>query len=155
MSPNEISDTLKNAWGFFASNLLIFCSTFFIFRFRFWISDLWFALRFSDFLQIFRFWNIFPGYLLKFQYFFTAFERDDPQYLSRILYEIRCTININMYYIIGRCFLLTFSSIFEFCYILNIFSCSNISSFCDYLCKMWLSDIKYIYYILYIFIWAY
>ena len=77
---NAISDTLIFL-RFVSKKFQILFSTFLRFRFRisiFWsrISDLGFALRFSDFEMFFRdiFWS--------FQYFFTAIERYDPQYFS-------------------------------------------------------------------------
>ena len=71
-------------WHIFKTKFDFF-QTFLRFRFRFWISifrsripDLGFALGFYDFLQIFRFWNVFWDIFWSFQYICIAFERDDP-----------------------------------------------------------------------------
>ena len=80
MCLNEISDTFKKCleifyticWHFVFHFLLRFFQLFwdsdFDFGSRF--SDLGFALRFSDFLQIFRFRKVFSGYFLQFSIFF-------------------------------------------------------------------------------------
>ena len=79
MSLNEICDILKKMFGYFVKTFwkfvnILFYQNFLIFFeisiFRSRVSDLGFALRFSYFLQNFRFWNVFSGYLLKLSIYF-------------------------------------------------------------------------------------